>query len=116
WTVCASGCNYTTIALAISNASTLTGDTIQLNANDSENLTLSGTKALTITEDGIRNRTLSSASGTTITINSSQTQNITIKNLVVTSAANIVAISSVAAAPVFTFDGCYFLGTSTSVG
>jgi hypothetical protein len=30
WTVCASGCNYTTIALAIQDASTLNGDTIQI--------------------------------------------------------------------------------------
>jgi hypothetical protein len=30
WTVCASGCNYKTIASAIANASTLNGDTIQI--------------------------------------------------------------------------------------
>ncbi len=78
-TVCSSACSYTTLALAIAGAAS--GDTIQLQQNITEDITLdSFSKTLTITSDGTR-RTWTNSSARNLYFTNTGGYNITIQNL-----------------------------------
>jgi predicted outer membrane repeat protein len=108
WTVCASSCNFTTLAAAIADAGVANGDTLRLTdatysagGNVSKNLTIEGYGAGT--------HTINVASGDAIRINAGMTA--TLKNLTITGTGRDVEAFGTTT---LTVDTCTFPGRTTT--